>query len=154
MFAAAMQEVFVPDLASGYRWLSFAAVVAIGATAWTVLAYRGRFRSTGMRQVGQSVGPLLALCGFVAAGAVFVDLSRSPVIVVTEAYLLLGNDTVPAAGVRRAYLEPVAVGGGYGANAATEELGVIEFADGGSLLLSQGEYDTRAVVEAIDRAMD
>ena len=152
MFAA-MQEVFVPDLAGGYRWLSFSAAVGMAAAAWAVAAYRGGVGGGGLRKVGQTLGPLLALCGLVGAVAVFVDMSRSPVIVVTPGYLLLGNDTVPVAKVRRAYLEPVAVGGGYGANAETEELGVIEFADGGSLLLSEGEYDTRAVVEAMDRVM-
>ena len=110
MFAAAMQEVFVPDLAGAYRWLSFAAVLGLGAAIWTIVSYRGGVGGGGLRKVGQTVGPLLALCGLVGAGAVFVDMSRSPVIVVAPDYLLLGNDTVPAAGVRRAYLEPVAVG--------------------------------------------
>ena len=152
MFAA-MQEVFVPDLASAYRWLSFAAVVGIGAAVWSVWSYRGGVGGGGLRKVGQTVGPLVALCGLAGAGAVFFDMARSPIIVVAPEYLLLGNDTVSKAEIRRAYLEPVAVGGGYGANAETEELGVIEFADGGSLLLSEGEYDTRAVVEAMDRMM-
>lgn len=147
-----MQEVFVPDLAAGWRWFSFAAAVAIGAALWTWRAYRSP--AGRLRHVGQTVGPLLALCGLAGVGAAFYDLARRPVIVVTPDYLLLGNDTVPTAGLRRAYLEPVAVGGGYGApSAATEELAVVEFADGRTLLLSEDNYDTRAVVEAIGRAL-
>lgn len=146
-----MEEVFIPDLASGYRWLSFAVVVAVGAGAWTVYAYRGGIGNG--RKVGQTVGPLLALVGTVGAAAVFLDMTRSPIVAIAPDYIILGNDTVPAAAVRRIYLEPIAVGGGYGASAVQEELAVIEFADGGTLLFSQGEYDTRALVEAADEIM-
>ena len=147
-----MEEVFVPDLATGWRWFSFAAVVAVGALVWSWRAYGGR--GGRLRQVGQTVGPLLALCGVAGVAAAAYDIAGSPVIAVAPDYLILGRDTVASVDVRRAYLEPVAVGGGYGApSAATEELAVIEFADGSTLLLSEGNYDTRAVVEAVNAAL-
>ena len=147
-----MEEVFVPDLAAGWRWFSFAAAVAALSAYWSWRAYRDH--DGRLRKVGQTVGPLLVLCGVAGVAAAFYDLSRSPVIVVTPDYLLLGNDTVASTALRRAYLEPVAVGGGYGApSSATEELAVVEFADGTNLLFSESNYDTRALVEAINRAL-
>lgn len=141
-----MQEVFIPDLQSTYRWLSAAALVAIAAGVFTWQSYRPG--QAPLRKVGQTLGPLLLLFGICSVVLLAWDLSRTPVIIVGDDYLIIGRDTVYAKEIRRAFLEPVTQQGFAGQGEASE-LGIVQFADGTQLILGADEYDTRAVVESI-----
>ncbi len=141
-----MEEVFVPQLAASYRWLSLAAIVAVVAAVWTLTAFRGP--TTRNSKLGQTLGPLFLLFAISSVVMVALDLTRSPIIVVAPTYAIIANDTVVASALKRVYLEPVAVSGLAGST-RNEELAIIEYANGSQLILAADEYDTRAVVEAM-----
>ncbi len=146
-----MEEVFVPQIASSYRWLSAVVVLSIGAAIWTFRAYRGP--TTRNSKLGQLLGPLFLLFGLCSTGMLALDLTKSPIIVVAPTYAIIASDTFFAQDISKVYLEPVSVSGAVG-QGGTEDLGIIEFADGTQLVLAADEYDTRGVVEALRTLVD
>ncbi len=141
-----MEEVFVPEVAASYRWISAAGILVVVAVVWTISAYRGP--TTRNSKLGQLLGPMLILFGLSSLVMVGLDLSKSPIIVVAPGYAIIGNDTLLPGGLSRAYLEPVSVSGLAG-RGGTQDLGIIEYTDGTQLVLAADEYDTRAVVAAM-----
>ena len=145
-----MQDVFAPDLQSAFRWLSLLVLLAVAGFGVSLYSYgKRRFR---LRVLGQMLGPLVALS--CTAGAAFVawDMSRTPTIAIVDDYALFGRDTVLASDIRKAYLEPVSTRNMIG-QADVQEIAVVEFADGSPRIFGPGEYDTRALVEALRQLM-
>lgn len=143
-----MQEVFLPDLITGYRWVSLCLILGVAGAVLAVAAFRRR--DFPVRPAAQLMGLIFATVGLLGAAFTGWDLLRSPAIVVADEYLILGNDSIPAAEVATSYLETVSEYNVMG-EPSVDTVGVLEFADGRVRLFSAERYPVRRLILAIRR---
>lgn len=143
-----MQEVFLPDLVSTYRWLSLCLVVGVAGVALAIAAFRRR--DFPVRPAAQMMGLVFATVGLPSAVFVGWDLTRTRALVVADDYLILGSDTVAGEAVRRSYLETVSEYNVMG-EPSVDTVGVIEFASGEMALFSNEQYPVRDLILATRR---
>jgi len=146
-----MEEVFVPNLMASYRWLSLCLIALLGGSVLAVMAYRRKdFPS---RVAAQLLGALFALFGLLGGVMIGWDMLRTPIIVVTDDYAVLGRDTLRAAEIDRAYIRPLSEGPMAGAQ-ETVDLGIVEYTDGSMSLFSQKNYDVKGLIGALRKLQE
>ena len=145
-----MEEVFLPDLKTTYRWLSLCFVAMAAGIVLATLAFRRQ--DFPARPAMQLVGLLFALFGALSGGMVLWDLIRTPSIAVGPDYAIIANDTVYAAEIERVYIEPV-VQQRILKEHEDLDLGIISYRDKRpATLLADEHYDVKAVIGSL-RAM-
>ena len=133
----------MPDLVVTYRWLSLSLVVGVAGIALATAAFRRV--DFPVRPAAQLMGLLFAMLGLLSALFIGWDLTRTRAVVVAEDYLILGNDTVRAADVERAYLETVSDYTMMG-DPDVDTVGVLELTDGRLQLFDNDQYPVRRLI--------
>ena len=141
-----MQEVFIPELVSSYRWLSLCLIFGVAGIILAVLAFRQN--KFPLRPVAQLMGMMVGTVGLLAAVFVMWNNARTPTVVVTKQYLILGNDTVPNVMIDKVYLETVSDYNMMG-EPSTDEIGILELSDGRTQLFDSEVYNVEKLVRTI-----
>ncbi|MFK8055574.1 MAG: hypothetical protein AB8F78_05585 [Saprospiraceae bacterium] len=146
-----MQEVFIPELVSSYRWLSLCLIFGVAGVVLAVLAFRQN--KFPLRPVAQLMGMMVGMVGLLGAGFVMWNNARTPTVVVTKQYLILGNDTIPNVMINKAYIETVSDYNMMG-EPTVDEIGVLELSDGRTQLFDSEVYDVKKLMTDIERIRD
>jgi len=141
-----MQEVFIPELVSSYRWLSLCLVFGFAGVLLAVLAFRQN--KFPLRPVAQLMGMIVGMVGLIGAGFIMWNNARTPTVVVTKQFLILGNDTIPNAMIKKAYIETVSDYNMMG-EPNTDEIGILEFTDGRTQLFDSEIYELKDLIGTI-----
>ncbi len=141
-----MEAVFVPDLSVEYRWMSLCCIAGLAGVALAVFSFRqNTFR---LRAVGQLLGPLLALAGLAGGGLIVADMAMTPTVVVADDYLLLGNDSIPQAEVKSAFLKSVNETNRIN-QSDQRDVAIVTFADDRVKVFSDKQYEVGELVRAV-----
>ncbi len=143
-----MQELFIPDLVSSYRYLSLCLIFGVVGVLVAVLAFRQK--NFPIRPVAQLVGMFVGLIGLIGALFILWNNARTPTVVVANTYIILGNDTVPSSMIKRAYLETVSDYNMMG-EPNTSEIGILELSDGRLQLFDSDAYELKPLFEALQK---
>jgi len=135
---------------ASYRWMSLCSIVGITGIVLAVLAFRKT--NFPLRPVAQLGGMLLGLVGLVGGLMILWDLSRTPTVIVTTEYLLLGNDTLQLVDIERVYIEPVSKAKATGQQ-EIRDLGIVQLKNGETLLFAQDNYRVKKLIGAIREVM-
>lgn len=143
-----MQEVFIPDLVASYRWLSLCLIFGVAGVLLAVLAFRQN--KFPLRPVAQLMGMMLGMVGLLGAGFILWNNARTPTVVVTNEFLILGNDTIPNVMINKAYIETVSDYNMMG-EPSTDEIGILELSNGRTQLFDSEVYDVKKLMRSIQR---
>ena len=141
-----MQEVFIPELVASYRWLSLCLIFGVVGVLLAVLAFRQN--KFPLRPVAQLMGMMVGMVGLLGAGFIMWNNARTPTVVVTKQYVILGNDTVPNVMINKAYIETVSDYNIMG-EPSVDEIGVLEFSDGRTQLFDSEIYEVEKLIRTI-----
>ena len=141
-----LQAFFAPNLTASYRWMSLCLVLGLAGLTVAVLSFRRK--DFPVRQASQLVGPLVALVGLAGAGMILWDIARTPTVITTQHFVLLGNDTLHAVDIERAYIEAVVKSDAAG-KSKPRDLGIVQSSKGQTWMFAQDNYDVKAVIQAI-----
>ena len=146
-----MEEVYIPDLISSYRWFGISSAIAIMGLLAVWRAFRPPgFRLKALAQLGGMLGLLFGL-----GATLFVawDIIRTPTIVVAADHLILGNDSLSYQEVSKAFLRPVPQQDRLGQTQALD-MAVIELTNGKQWLLSGKQYEVAELIRHIRSNME
>lgn len=141
-----MQELFLPDLVASYRYLSLCLIFGVTGILLAVLAFRQK--NFPLRPVAQLMGMFVGMIGLIGAIFILWNNARTPTVVVSKQYIILGNDTIPTKMIERAYLETVSDYNMMG-EPSTDEIGILELSDGRVQLFDSEVYELKPLIGAL-----
>jgi len=145
-----MEEVFIPNLSSSYMWLSLCLIFGISGVLLAVLAFRQN--KFPLRPVAQLMGMTFGLVGLLGAVFILWNNARTPSVVVTKQYLILGNDSIPNEQIKRAYIETVSDYNMMG-EPNTDEIGILELHSGRTQLFDTEVYEVKQLIGSIQSVL-
>ena len=143
-----MQELFLPDLIASYRWLSLCLIFGVVGVLIAILAFRQK--NFPVRPLAQLMGMFVGMVGLAGAFFIFWNNARTPTVVVSEHYIILGNDTIPNENIKRAYIEIVANNNMYGQQ-TSDEIGILEMSDGRVQLFDSEVYELKTLIGTLQQ---
>jgi len=91
---------------------------------------------------------MIGMVGLLGAGFIMWNNARTPTVMVSKQYILLGNDTIPNVMIKKAYLETVSDYNMMG-EPSTEDVGILELTDGRIQLFDNEVYEVEKLIRSI-----